>query len=451
MRRSILVLSFVIVASAAHSQSTPAATLTASTPTFSAELGNSVAINGSTIAAGAPEAYTNGVFGYQNTGAVYVFTKAASAPWNDMTESAQLVVPNVLPGHRVGWSVAMSGDGSTIVLGAPGIDSVSGEAYVFVRPDGGWHGTMNPIAALGPGPPPRPWVLMGHVGYSVAINAKGDTIVAGALDAGSLDHKSAGKKVAGVSHQGAAYVWVKPNAGWTNANGVTPTAKLTASDGLAGDSFGWSVAISANTIVAGAPVPTANGNLGSAYLFTRPATGPWHDTNKFQSKLTVADNDYNGLLGYSVAVGNSGAWVVVGNAFGCHKSPGQVDVFVRPPSGAWPPRPVSKATLRPSDMVNGGACFGEFVAAGNNEVIVAAPLAPYDTLTNSPGGGLAYTFVAPTTGWADMSLPAGLVGTRSANLFSFSNSASGRSIAIGAPGTPESGNNRAGAVFIFSN
>ena len=89
----------------------------------------------------------------------------------------------------------------------------------------------------------------GLLGASVAIS--GNTIVAGAPEA----------TVNGNPDQGAVYVFVKPRGGWQDA---TQTAKLTASDGAAGDglggigSFGFAwfnendVGISGDTVVAGA-------------------------------------------------------------------------------------------------------------------------------------------------------------------------------------------------------
>ena len=65
---------------------------------------------------------------------------------------------------------------------------------------------------------------------------------------------------------GAAYVF-KRNAGGGDAWGQV--SKLTASDGAAGDNFGWSVSIDGNTLVVGAPFDTVSGDTyhGSAYIF----------------------------------------------------------------------------------------------------------------------------------------------------------------------------------------
>jgi hypothetical protein len=66
--------------------------------------------------------------------------------------------------------------------------------------------------------------------------------------------------------QGAAYVFVKPAGGWADA---TQTAKLTASDGAAGDALGFSVAVSSDTIVAGAVGTAVSGHSfqGAAHVF----------------------------------------------------------------------------------------------------------------------------------------------------------------------------------------
>src|SRR5439155_302110 len=137
------------------------------------------------------------------------------------------------------------------------------------------------------------------LGTSVAIS--GDTIVAGTYqDAG---------------FQGAAYVFVKPSSGWANA---TETAKLTASDGDRFQGLGYSVAVSGDTVVAGAPYF----NQGAVYVFEKPSTG-WASGTE-TAKLTASDGTAYTGLGYSVAV--SGDTVAAG-------APPAAYVFVRPPGG----------------------------------------------------------------------------------------------------------------------
>ena len=69
-----------------------------------------------------------------------------------------------------------------------------------------------------------------------------------------------------------------PGTGWAN---MTQTAKLAASDGAAGDDFGYSVSISGNTVVVGAARGTT-----PAYVFTEPACGlGQHDPNRQAYRL----------------------------------------------------------------------------------------------------------------------------------------------------------------------
>ena len=62
---------------------------------------------------------------------------------------------------------------------------------------------------------------------------------------------------------------------------MTQTAKLTSSDGAAGDIFGDSVAVGTTTIVVGASEATLSGNssAGKAYVFVQPQGG-WTDATQ---------------------------------------------------------------------------------------------------------------------------------------------------------------------------
>ena len=151
-------------------------------------------------------------------------------------------------GHLDGASVAMSGD--TIV--ASGYNDEQGPArsvvYVFVKPANGWANATQTAELTGSDG--------GFQGCCGAVAISGDTIVAGAQYPGA----------------GAVYVFVKPVGGWVNA---TQTAKLTASDGADGAALGNSVAISGDTIVAGADAQQfgANNFVGAVYVFVEPAGG----------------------------------------------------------------------------------------------------------------------------------------------------------------------------------
>ncbi len=151
-------------------------------------------------------------------------------------------------------------------------------------------------------------------GNAVAMN--GNTMVVGAR----YDRTTA-------IQAGAAFVYVLNGATWTQQ------AKLLASDGALADKFGYSVAISENTIVVGAYNDDAPlSNSGSAYVFVRNGT-TWTQ----QQKLTAGDATAADEFGN--AVGIEGDVIAVGAHFAdlpSNSAAGSVYVFRR--SGtAWTP------------------------------------------------------------------------------------------------------------------
>jgi hypothetical protein len=152
---------------------TPNAVLMNSSGTISEFLGNSVATSadGATVVAGA-----YGVSG--GRGAAYVFVKSGN--WaTTVPPTAVLTKSGGASGDSLGISVAMSADGSAIVAGARGVD-VGGAAYVFVKP-GVWVTTSAPTAVL----TNSGGAIGDFLGWSVAMSADGSTIAAGAVGASS--------------------------------------------------------------------------------------------------------------------------------------------------------------------------------------------------------------------------------------------------------------------------
>jgi hypothetical protein len=202
----------------------------------------SIAISGDTVVVGA---VGDDIGANTDQGSAYVFVKPPGG-WGNMTQTAKLTASDGAAGDWFGNSVAISGD--TVVVAAAaadiGANTDQGSAYVFVKPPGGW-GNMTETAKL----TASDGADSDQFGASVAIS--GDTVVVGAV----------GDDIGANTDQGSAYVFVKPAGGWTN---MTETAKLTASDGAYGDRFGFSVAISGDTVVVGAPWKE------SAYVFVEP-------------------------------------------------------------------------------------------------------------------------------------------------------------------------------------
>ncbi len=250
--------------------------------------GFSVSISGNTVVIGA--------FGDDSSrGSAYIFTRSGTL-W---TQQQKLTAPDGETGDGFGRGVSVSGD--TAIMGANRDDSARGSAYVFTRSGTVWTGQQKLTASDG--------AADDLFGSSVVVS--GDTAIVGAH----------GNDVELNADQGAAYVFTRSGNVWTEQQ------RLTASDGGAGDLFGFSLAISGETVVMGALLDdlAATIDQGSAYIFKRDGS-VWTE----QQKLTASDGSDNDQFGVSVAV--SGDMVVIGAArddLAANIDQGSAYVFIR--------------------------------------------------------------------------------------------------------------------------
>jgi hypothetical protein len=344
------------------------------------ELGYSVAISsdGETIVAGAPAGSEIAGNGVNSQGTVDVFTTtggwtSTSAPAARLTVEGSPGTESSL-GGELGWSVAISGN--TIVAGAP-YDAASpsfGEAYVFVRPPGGWVSATQ-TAELSASDPSNP---NGDEYFGWSVGVSGNTIVVGAY------HQGAG---GGYAAPGAAYVFTMPSGGWVNA---TQTAELTASDPNGDEDLGWSVAVSDNTVVVGAPNREVGSNpgQGTAYVYVMPTTGPWVNATP-TADLTASDAQTGDELGWSVAI--SGNTIVAGaraRAIGGDDGQGAAYVWTEP-SGGWVTTSADTAELTAGDGSTDDS-LGESVAISGTTVAAGAPR--HYASSETADFGAAYVF-----------------------------------------------------------
>jgi hypothetical protein len=308
------------------------------------QFGRSVAIDGDTIVIGAP--FTDGV------PAVYVFVKPAGG-WVDMTETAKLTASDTTQLSFLGGVVSISGD--TIASGAIG----KGSAYVFVKPAGGWTNATE-TAEL------TPASGSGAVQFGGTIGVSGNVVVVGAI----------GTTVKGLQDVGACFVFVKPARGWKN---MTQNAVLIPSRPKQLLFMGQQVGISGDTIVAGAPLDMVNGNkfAGAVFLFAKPTNG-WTSMTE-TALLTASDGTSRDEFGFSTAI--SGNTVIVGaNLAAVNGNPGQgaVYTFDMPLAGWASMTETSKLTLANGRKAEG---FGFALDITGNTIISAAPFT--DLLTGA--------------------------------------------------------------------
>lgn len=158
-------------------------------------------------------------------------------------------------------------------------------------------------------------------------------------------------------------------AGMAGRTDTPGSAELTASNGAVADGFGWSVAVSGNTIVVGAP---GNPSRGQAYVFVRPRSG-WSGRLTQTARVSGSDGGGMDLFGLSVAV--SGNTIVVGapNHVRGGGVAGEAYVFVRPKIGVSGKR-TEAAVLTASSLNNVYSDdFGASVAVSGNTIVVGAP------------------------------------------------------------------------------
>jgi uncharacterized repeat protein (TIGR01451 family) len=223
--------------------------------------------------------------------------------------------------------------------------------------------------------------------------------------------------------QGAAYIFVKPGGGWATG---TETAKLTASDGAAGDDFGSSTALSGDTAVIGAggdDIGATNIDQGSAYVFVKPGTG-WA-TGTQAAKLIASDGAAGDQLGNFRGVAISGDTALVAAA-AANSYQGAAYIFNKPADG-WPsiPNPSFTAKLTISGGLPGDGFGSSVVLSGDNALI--------GTPGYNSNQGAAYIFIKPGGGWATTNLAARLTASDGAvnDEFGYSVAMDGNTALIG--------------------
>jgi hypothetical protein len=217
-------------------------------------------------------------------------------------------------GDQLGRSIAISRDGTTVVVGAPfkRLNNVrAGVAYVFVRPAeqaGGWD-SVSPLSYANR-LQASDFATSGLLfGMSVAVSADGGVIVVGATGPNST------------SYEGAAYVYLRAAGYWGGGWALAQNARLTPRwfEGYSNfGGFGTAVSIADNgaTIVVGSPFHSSNSGShpdGAAYAFFRPAVGWMDATESYKiSGLGATSNLINTQFGRSVSLSGNRNFIVVG-------------------------------------------------------------------------------------------------------------------------------------------
>ncbi len=206
-----------------------------------------------------------------STGAAWVFTQSGGI-WTQ--QGSKLVGTGATGPAGQGWSVGLSADGNTLIVGAPNDNANAGAAWVFVRSGGVWTQQGSKLVGTGAVGP-------AYQGTSVALSANGTVAVVGGPN----------------DNDGAGAVWAFTQSGgvWSQQG-----SKLVGSSANGPAAQGTSVALSnSNSLIVGGPNDNANLDAGAAWVFTQSG-GVWSQ----QSKLTSVN--CAGRAGTAVAVSQDG-------------------------------------------------------------------------------------------------------------------------------------------------
>jgi hypothetical protein len=253
------------------------------------------------------------------TGAVRTYTVVLTAD-----RSHYLKASNTGASDFFGRAIALSSDGSTLAVGAPGEDSNatgvggvqtnntaldSGAVYVFTRAGDVWSQEAYVKASntdAGDG-----------FGRSVALSADGSTLAVGADGEASSATGVGGDQTSnGTARAGAVYVFARVGTTWSQE------AYVKASNPDASDAFGAVLALSGSgsTLAVGAAAedsagrgvgadPTSNAaiNAGAVYVFARVGA-VWSQ----EAYVKASNADQYDSFGGAIALSSDGATLAVG-------------------------------------------------------------------------------------------------------------------------------------------
>ncbi len=235
-----------------------------------------------------------------STGAAWVFTRSGGV-WAQ--QGTKLVGTGAVGTAEQGSSVSLSADGNTAIVGGHTDNSSAGAVWVFTRSGGAW--TQQGTKLVGTGA-----AGVAFQGYSVSLASDGNTAIVG----GYADNSGAG----------AAWVFTRSGGVWTQQG-----AKLVGTGAVGAAHQGVSVSLSAdgNTAIVGGW--TDNGSTGAAWVFTRSG-GVWAQQG---TKLVGTGAVGAAQLGISVSLSADGNTAIVGG-YTDNNGAGAAWVFTRS-SGVW--------------------------------------------------------------------------------------------------------------------
>ena len=366
-----------------------------------------------------------------NTGKAYLFLGSATG----LSVSAATILSGNSSGDHFGYSVSsagdVNGDGySDVVVGAYGVNSSTGAVYVYLGSPGGLSSiaatTINSVNSNE------------EFGWSVAtagdVNGDGySDVIVGAWDYNPF--------------QGRAYIFLG------SSSGLSSSIATTLQGTFVEDRFGWSVACAGDVngdgysdVIVGLWGTGPSLSQGKADVFLGSSSGLSSTPSTILSGLNGGDE-----FGYSVAsagdINGDGYSDVIVGAPGVSSNKGAAYLFLGSSSGLSSSISVTLNGISSSDQFGQSvACAGDINGDGYSDIIIGAPVvAPSST-------GAAYLFLGSASGLST-SPSQTLSGISSSSSFGYIIASAGdvngdgySDIIVGAPN--QSGNT--GSSFVYT-
>jgi gliding motility-associated-like protein len=366
--------------------------------TVPASQGFSVAISGD-----GNTAIVGGTLDDQTQGASWIFVRSGGV-WTQ--QGSKLVGTGTVGQSRQGQAVAISADGNTAIVGGFVDDTYIGAAWIFTRNGSSWTQQGNKLVGNG-------YIGNPSLGMSVALSADGNTALVG----GRQDNNAAG----------AVWVFTRSGGVWTQqGNKVTGTGSI----GVA--TLGAAVALSADgkTMIAGGH--NDNNGIGASWIFTRNGNTWTQQGNKLVGTGWIKKPQQ----GASVAISADGNTAIVGGASD-NSSVGAAWIFTRN-GNTWTQQ---GSKLVSSDTI-GLALQGTSVAlsADGNIAVVGAG-------SNDNGAGILFVYSRSGNTWTQRNT---LVGTGYSGVSNLGNTSSLSADGNTVISSGNADNNTNGASWIFN-
>jgi hypothetical protein len=194
-----------------------------------------------TLSADGNTAIVGGIADNSGVGAAWVYTRSGGV-WTP--QGSKLVGSGAVGAAQQGYSIALSSDGNTAIVGGYFDNGGPGAAWVYTRSGGVWSQQGSKLVGTGA-------VGAAQHGKAVALSSDANTvIVGGPNDNGAI---------------GAVWVYTRSGGVW-----IQQGSKLVGTSAVGASRQGTSVALSGdgNTAIVGGP--TDNGFIGAAWVFVQP-------------------------------------------------------------------------------------------------------------------------------------------------------------------------------------